>query len=186
MDTKHSIKTITVLLIGSLLFTSCVGSFKLTNNLLAWNRNLDNKFVNELVFLAFCIVPVYEITLLADSLVLNSIEFWSGRNPISADVNTTKTVETPNGKYAIETKSNGYHIQKEGNTEAVDLVFDEDSQIWSVVANGETHKLLQFTDNKDEVVMFLPDGKEMNVELSQAGTLAFRQVAEGYTYFAAR
>ena len=29
-------------------------------------------------------------------------------------------------------------------------------------------------------------GKEMNVELNQAGVLAFKQVAEGYSFYAAR
>ena len=38
-----------------------------------------SKFVNELVFFAFWILPVYEVSGLADLLVLNSIEFWSGK-----------------------------------------------------------------------------------------------------------
>ena len=44
---------------------------------------------------------------------------------------------------------------------------------------------LKFNGN-DEVVMYLPDGKEMNVELSQSGVLAFQQVANGYSYYAAK
>lgn len=183
MKRKNLIMAVTVLLAGSVLFSSCIGSFRLTNRLLSWNRSLDNKFVNELVFIAFCIVPVYGVTILADSLVLNSIEFWSGSNPIAATP-STRTVESENGRYTVHTKPDGYHIRKEGETKGIDLVFDADSQTWSVVADGQSHKLLQFTERKDEVVMFLPDGKEMNVELSQAGTLAFRQVAEHYTYLA--
>lgn len=171
-------------LASSVLFSSCIGSFGLSNKLLNWNRNIDNKFVNELVFIAFWIVPVYEISALADVLVLNSIEFWSGSNPV-ADVGTVKTIETQDGTYAIETQSNGYYIQKEGEKEGVDLVFNEADRTWSADANGNTVKLLQFTDD-DEVVMYLPDGKEMNVELSQAGVFAFRQVAEGYSFYAAR
>ena len=80
---------------------------------------------------------------------------------------------------------NGYHIQKEGEEKAVDLVFNEADKSWSVEANGESTKLLKFTGD-DEVVMYLPDGKEMNVELNQAGVLAFKQVAEGYSFYAAR
>ena len=59
------------------MFTSCIGSFALTNKLLSWNRNVGNKVVNELVFIAFWILPVYEVSALADILVINSIEFWS-------------------------------------------------------------------------------------------------------------
>ena len=75
--------------------------------------------------------------------------------------------------------------EKEGEEKAVDLVFNEADKSWSVEANGESTKLLKFTGD-DEVVMYLPDGKEMNVELNQAGVLAFKQVAEGYSFYAAR
>ena len=156
----------------------------MSNKLLSWNRSIDSKFVNELVFIAFWIVPVYEISMLADVLVINSIEFWSGSNPV-ADVGSVKTINAKDGVYTVETKADGYHIQKEGEAEAVDLVFNEADQSWSVEANGESSKLLRFTGD-DEVVMYLPDGKEMNVELSQAGVLAFQQVANGYAYYAAR
>ena len=81
-------KSVTLLvaatLASSVLFSSCIGSFGLSNKLLDWNRNIDSKFVNELVFIAFWIVPVYEISALADILVLNSIEFWSGSNPMAS------------------------------------------------------------------------------------------------------
>lgn len=181
-------KSVTLLvaatLSGSLLFSSCIGSFELTNKLLTWNRNIDSKFVNELVFIAFWIIPVYEISSLADVLVINSIEFWSGNNPV-ADVGTVKTVDAKDGVYTVETKTDGYHIQKEGAQEGVDLVFDTNEKSWSIEAAGETHKLLKF-ESDDEVVMYLPDGKETNVSASQAGVWAFRQVAAGYAYYAAR
>lgn len=171
-------------LASSLMFSSCIGSFGLTNKLLSWNKNIDSKFVNELVFIAFCIVPVYEISALADILVLNSIEFWSGSNPV-ADAGSVKNIETKDGHYAIETKKDGYHIQKEGEENAIDLVFDEKTQTWSVEAEGESTKLLSFKNN-DEVVMYLPNGNEMNVDLNQAGVMAFKQVAEGYSFYAAK
>lgn len=66
------------------LISSCIGSFGLWNSLKDWNQGVSNKFVNELIFLAFHIVPVYEIAYLADALVLNSIEFWSGSNPTAS------------------------------------------------------------------------------------------------------
>ena len=175
MKKKSVTLLVAMTLASSVLFSSCIGSFGLSNKLLDWNRNIDSKFVNELVFIAFWIVPVYEISALADILVLNSIEFWSGSNPV-ADAGTVKT---------IETKKDGYHIQKEGEEKAVDLVFNEADQSWNVEADGESTKLLKFTGD-DEVVMYLPDGKEMNVELNQAGVLAFKQVAEGYSFYAAR
>ena len=97
MKKKSLTLLVAATLASSVLFSSCIGSFGLSNKLLDWNRNIDSKFVNELVFVAFWIVPVYEISALADILVLNSIEFWSGSNPV-ADAGTVKTIETTSRK----------------------------------------------------------------------------------------
>lgn len=183
MKKKSLSIAVAAVLASSMMFTSCIGSFGLTNKLLTWNKNIDSKFVNELVFIAFWIVPVYEISALADVLVLNSIEFWSGSNPV-ADAGKVQNIETDHGTYAIETTKDGYHIEKEGE-KAVDLVFNKTDQSWNVEVDGESTKLMEFKGD-DKVVMFLPDGKEMNVELNQAGVLAFKQVAEGYSLYAAK
>ena len=173
-----------VTLASSIMFSSCIGSFSLSNKLLSWNRSIDGKLVNELVFIAFWIVPVYEISILADILILNSIEFWSGENPV-ADAGTVKKIDGKDGVYTVETRQDGYTIQKEGEKEIVDLNFDKADKSWSVEANGESHKLLKF-DGDDKVVMYLPNGQEMNVSLDAAGVMAFRQVANNYSFYATR
>ena len=95
---RSKLTLVAVVLSGSLLFSSCVGSFGLFNRLSSWNQGVGNKFVNELVFLAFNIVPVYGVAYLADALVINSIEFWSGSNPM-ANVGDVKKVKGENGNY---------------------------------------------------------------------------------------
>ena len=72
-----------IFLSGTILFSSCVGSFGLFNRISSWNQSIGTKFVNELVFLALNIVPVYGVAYLADALVINSIEFWSGTNTMA-------------------------------------------------------------------------------------------------------
>ena len=109
MKKKSLTLLVAATLASSVLFSSCIGSFGLSNKLLDWNRNIDSKFVNELVFVAFWIVPVYEISALADILVLNSIEFWSGSNPV-ADAGTVKTIETKDGTYAIEPSAGNKYL----------------------------------------------------------------------------
>ena len=165
MKKKSLTLAVAATLAASMTFSSCIGSFGLTNKLLSWNQSINSKFVNELVFIAFHIIPVYEITILSDILVLNSIEFWSGNSPV-ADAGKTQNVETENGIYTVE-------------------VYNSQEESWSVKSNGEMHKLLKF-DGANDVVMYLPNGQEMNVELSQAGVLAFQEVAQNYTFYAAR
>lgn len=60
---------------GTILFSSCVGSFGLFNRISSWNQSVGNKFVNELVFLALNIVPVYGVAYLADALVSTLLSF---------------------------------------------------------------------------------------------------------------
>jgi hypothetical protein len=69
----------------------CYGKFQLTKNLHKWNGSLGNKFVSELVFLALVIIPVYNIAVLVDGVILNSVEFWSGKNPMASRVVTDGT-----------------------------------------------------------------------------------------------
>ena len=95
---KRIIPVCAIVLASSLLLTSCIGSFKMTNKVLAWNSQISNKFVNELVFFGLWVLPVYEISALADMLVINSIEFWSGSNPIAQG---QKTIEDDNGRYLL-------------------------------------------------------------------------------------
>ena len=65
---KKIINFSVMLVAASILFSSCIGSFQLTSKVKNYNDNIGSKWVNELVFVAFCIVPVYELAALADAL----------------------------------------------------------------------------------------------------------------------
>jgi len=59
--------------------------FALTKKLYKWNKNsMDNRWWQEVTFVGFCIIPVYGVCVLADAIVLNSIDFWSGSNPMAS------------------------------------------------------------------------------------------------------
>ena len=171
-----------LVLSGSLLLSSCVGSFGLFNRLSSWNQSLGNKFVNELVFLALNIVPAYSISYLADVLVINSIEFWSGSNPM-ANIGDVQKVKGENGNYLVETLENGYSITKEGETDSMQLIYDQEANTWNVVAHGETTPLVKMNDG-ETASLFLPNGETMEVTLDAAGLMAARQLAEGQMYAA--
>lgn len=158
---------------GSMLFSSCIGQFALTNKVLAWNNQVGSKFVNELVFFAFWIIPVYEVTCLADLLVINSIEFWSGTNPMTA---STKVIDTDTGRYYVNCDENGYTIKCENTGEIVRLDFDNEEQTWSVNLDGEIYPFMTFVDD-NTVKMITPNGDFQNVDLSEQGVYAYSQVA---------
>lgn len=152
--------------------------------LVNWNQNLSNKFVNELVFLAFNIVPVYGICYLADAVVINSIEFWSGSNPI-ASIGDVKKVKGENGNYLVQTLENGYSITKEGEEKSMELIYNKELNTWNVVAEGVSTELLQM-NNDGTAQITLPNGEEMTVTLDANGIAAARQATMVNTYYAAR
>lgn len=171
---KINLKLATALLCGTMLFSSCVGSFSLFNRVAQWNNSLGDKFVNELVFLALNIVPVYGVAYVADALVINSIEFWSGSNPM-ANIGTVKTVKGHDGNYLVETNKDGYTITKKGEKNSINLVHDEKTNTWNVEEQGKTSKLLKMNDD-GTAEMYLPDGKTKTVTLDARGIFSARNI----------
>ncbi len=182
---KGIFRTAVVLTLASSLFlSSCIGSFGLTGKVYEFNKGVGNKFVNELVFLAMCIIPVYEVTLFIDAIVLNSIEFWTGNNPIAAG--QVKQVKGENGEeYTITTLENGYEIKNEEGKE-MSLIYDKKSNVWSSVVGDKTNKLIQIQDNGTAIV-YLPNGTQTEVQLDQRGVASLKQVIDNQTVlFAAK
>lgn len=162
--------SIILTLAGSMLFTSCIGEFALTNKLANWNKQIGNKFVNELVFFCFWIIPVYEVSVVADLFVLNSIEFWSGSNPVASG---KSVINGKDGRYLVECDGKGYTITSENDGSIVRLDFDSTDQSWSVTANDETFKFMTMVDDS-HVKMLTPSGDYQLVELSESGLMAYR------------
>lgn len=163
--------SVVALLCASL--SSCMGKFALTKGLYSWNEQVSNKFVNELVFVALWILPVYEVCGLADILVINSIEFWSGNNPLTS---STKAIDTDHGRYLVKCDGKGYDIKLESTGENYRLDFIQDTQTWALEYDGKQYPLMTFVDDT-HVSVPMSDGKWETVELSQAGVLAYRESA---------
>ncbi len=172
---KRLIPVALVAAISIPVFTSCIGSFALTNKLLTWNRSIGSKIVNELVFIGFWILPVYEVSALADVLVINSIEFWSGTNPMACG----KTmIDGHDGRYLVECDGKGYTITSENDGSQVRLDFDVAQQTWSVaMPDGQSLDFMTFVDDS-HVKMPTADGKGMIVDLTEEGLLAYRAQAD--------
>ena len=162
---KKHFKFTALLLTATIVLSSCIGSFRLTNNIKDWNEGLGNKFVNELVFIALHIVPVYEIAMLVDGVVLNSIEFWTGNNLV-AEPGETKIVKNSQGQEVqVTALENGYTISN-GDT-AMNLLFNAENQVWSAEYNNQVTDLVKLNgDNKAQLYV---DGDIVNVTLDAQG-----------------
>ena len=84
--------------------TACFGSFPTTRKVFRWNSTVSsNKWVRWLVFLVISIVPVYAGAAIIDMVFSNSVEFWTGHNPLAMVPGTTRHVHGPNGEQAVMT-----------------------------------------------------------------------------------
>jgi hypothetical protein len=121
---------------------------------------------------------VYEVAAFIDAIVINSIEFWSGSNPVAQG---KKVIDGENGRYLVECDGKGYTIKSETDGSIVRLDFTEEDKSWSVTANGETHTFMSFVD-EDHVKMITPEGDYQIVELSQAGLYAYKSIASATNF----
>ncbi len=156
---KTSLKISALVLSCAILFSSCIGSFSLTNKVKDWNSNISNKFVNELVFICFHIVPVYGVTIFADAIVINSIEFWSGSNPIALQ---DQEIEGQYGKYLISSNENGYDVTNEAG-KTVELRFNRAKKTWSAKVDGQKIDFLTYVD-ANHVKLY---GSDQVIEINQ-------------------
>ena len=183
---SKTFKSVILAMVGAIVMSSCIGSFQLWNNVKDWNSGISSsKFINEVIFIALNIVPVYEICYLADVLVFNSIEFWTGDNPIAKNVGKTQQVMGSDGKmYAVTNLKDGYEIKNDLG-EIVEFKYDKKERVWSVNTENGTVKLLKVKDN-NTAELYLQNGKSMDITLDAQGVYAARMAVNGGLFFAKR
>lgn len=164
---KFKKSVILVLLLSTgFLATGCYGSFALTKKVYNWNGTLGNKWMNSIVFFGLTyIIPVYGFAGFVDGVVLNTIEFWTGSNPLAmADGQKETKYVTDAGKtYQITASKNQFEITQVAGPnagESATLAFNQETSVWNITNGSESVDLLKVVQiNGDTAVeAFLPDG----------------------------
>lgn len=130
-----------------LMLSGCLGQNALFNTVQDWNATATNeKFVNQGISFVFWWIPVYGLTLFADVIVINSIEFWTGTNPLTKEgakvVGTTERHEDGLGDYA-------------------DLTYNADGTISVSAVTGGVHESYRLERIGDNVVKVDQDGRKI-------------------------
>lgn len=183
MKIRH-LKVSALLLAATLLTSSCVGSFSLFNRVAKWNTHAtSSKFLNEIIFIL--ISPAYAVCAVADVLVLNTIEFWSGSNPLAQKVGTVQEVTGKDGLiYAVKTLRNGYEVTSP-NGEVVSFIYDKKTNSWSQEQNGKKVEIFRFNDD-GTIQARLSDGETIRVNPDEAGVFETRMAVNGARFWACR
>lgn len=161
--------TICTLLSASILFSSCLGSFSAFNGLRDWNDGLTNsKFVDNLVFWALNIVPVYGLFMFGDVVIFNVIEFWSGSNPIAMNEGDREiqVVEKDGNTFEMIATKNRLQlkvIEGERKGDKLDLVYKPSEKSWNAIKpDGEIIKLSSLEEGF--YVVYMPDGEQIKID----------------------
>ena len=180
---KMTLRAAVVLLAGSFLCSSCIGSFNLFNKYEKWQCNMtSNKYVNGIVGLILQPI-VGGVCLFVDAVVLNTIEFWTGSNPMA--LNKVQTVKGQDGRYyAVKTLKDGYEV-KAPNGEITLFTHDSKTESWSITQNGVTKEIIRF--NADGTIQAtLQSGEKMTVSNDEAGMMQVREAVYNDNCFALR
>lgn len=145
-------KAIAVALTMSMLAltsTGCIGRMALGKKVLAWNlETTDSQWGREGIFFLLYLIPVYPTCGAIDLLIINSIEFWSGTNPISGE---DRLAFAGDQKFAVaEDGSQGVSTLREDGS--IDLEVR--------TADGEPH-FVNLQRDDDRIVARDAEGREI-------------------------
>lgn len=146
---------------GLLGTTGCFGSFALTRQLYKFNRDIESRWAEEIVFLALAIFPAYSGAMFLDAVIFNAWDFWGNPNPIrsagdarfeerSFDVGDERIVIAP-----LAGRSDGaVEVRRYRGDELVEASFVRvDRQGVGVKTNLEGHELARASLQPDGSVL---------------------------------
>jgi len=167
---KRLVRCIVALSVLTTLLTGCYGKFALTRKVYQINGQVSDKYLRSAVTWAFIIVPVYGVASFLDFVLFNTIEFWSGKNPVAQgekdfhyaegdrrfDIHAVK--EENRLSYRILQYQNGHFVDQ------VDIVWDLGSKGSRVV-----HR------NYDRVEIMTAALKGDGVEVTTEGSFSYQR-----------
>jgi hypothetical protein len=161
----------TLILIAVLVnVAGCYGSFSLTKKVYNWNGSLGDKWINSVVMWVFLWLPVYEAAGFIDLVLLNTIEFWTGNNPVTMQEGQQNIKYASNeGKtYKIETTKNQIVITETVGPDkgkAITLNYVPETGNWTL-NDGKTQSLVANV-NGSNMKLFTPEGEARTIKLAQ-------------------
>ncbi|TAL38902.1 MAG: DUF3332 family protein [Spirochaetes bacterium] len=160
-----------VLCISCGAMISCYGSYILWHKVYRWNGTIGNQWARSIVHLLLWIVPVYEICGIIDFLILNTLEFWTGSNPLAMAPGESETqiVMAHNEAFEITATRNRFDIRQMSGVNAgraVALVYEPDTLGWYIETPEQNVKVAQMEEgNIDFVNLIFPDSSVERVAI---------------------
>jgi len=166
-------KAIALVLIVTFFTTGCTGSFNLTHKVYNFHRSQTDKWSDELCFLIVALIPVYSFAMLGDAIIFNSIEFWTGKNPVDMSY-------VPPASRIVQNGSDKYRMSFNSKTDQVYLtslskgnhgvIFERSDNM--ITAKNEQGKVLYSSVQEKDGGVSIYDGNGKLVKNYPAGQIA--------------
>jgi len=121
------------------------------------------------------LIPVYSIATFADAIVFNSIEFWTGKNPVemSANPSTSRIVQNGKDKYLMSYNKKTDQVSltslaQGGNNHGI--IFERTDNM--ITAKNEKGQVLYSSVQAQDGGVSIYDGKGKLVKNYPAGQIA--------------
>lgn len=142
---KKTVIKLMVLVVIATSLQGCYGKFALTRKVYNMNGEVHDKFMRSGLTWVLVILPVYGIAGLADFVILNTIEFWSGRNPVAEGEKDFRFVDGAD-RYEIHALKHGddvtytiTHYNFDSYVDSLRVDWNKaDDTAWSRFSSGET------------------------------------------------
>ena len=80
---KKIVALILSICVAMVSLQGCYGKMALTRKVYQVNGEVKDRYLRSLVSWVFILVPIYFVSAVADFILFNTIEFWSGNNPVA-------------------------------------------------------------------------------------------------------
>lgn len=143
---RASLALALVSVLSGSMTTGCLGRSGLSGNLKEFNLEVtENRYGRETIFFVLNVVWVYRICTILDLFIFNSIEFWSGKNPLN---DKSPLVDVP----MSEVEKIGFHDLEKAQ---VELVSENAAKLHLGFRNGDRMAFDVVRDDDDYTVSYL-------------------------------
>jgi hypothetical protein len=168
MKTITRIVALLVVMVLLINVAGCYGSFAATKKVYEWNGSVGDKWMQSVVMWVLMWIPVYSACGFIDVVVLNTVEFWTGTNPMTMNAGEQKIkYATNDGKtyQMVMTKNNLTITETAGpdKGKAVTLTYSPETGNWTM-NDGSTNSIIASVNNSN-LKLFYPNGESKNVQI---------------------
>jgi hypothetical protein len=169
---NRRLKLIAVLTLSlAVLSTGCIGHFGLSGKVRQFNlEQTEDRWGREILFVILYVIPVYPFAGFADIVLFNSIEFWTGKNPINdkpsvTPISDNRTFESEDGTLLSMT------LRDDGSIDVEAVGVDGDRHFVNLVRDGDA---VVARDRSNAVIARSPgaDSRDIATRSAQPGSMS--------------